>query len=281
MRTIVLAGLSVIAGVTSALAADVGPFAIDVRGGFTTASMSQLNADAQKSVDDFKDNAFINGDTVDDASYTKLSGGAYVRGGLSYAVSPLLSLGARGGYMSAGQGKLVMNSHSSVPDGFGGTINTVTRQTSKFTATAIPIMVGGSVRRPVSDRFAWTGALYVGEGMATFNTDDNGTGSVTDTLFSFSSSYTAAGKSTYTGSALALEVTVGFDYQLASSLSLGGDLGYHMLKVAKVKATDDVDYDGDGVADVRKGDVYVDDKNNAIPIDFSGISAVAQLTLHI
>jgi hypothetical protein len=73
------------------------------------------------------------------------------------------------------------------------------------------------------------------------------------------------------------EVLVGGAYQVAPGVSAGLDVGYRLLKVSKMKATKDLDFDNDGVIDVKKNDVYEDANNKAIPFDLGGLIAVAKV----
>jgi hypothetical protein len=69
------------------------------------------------------------------------------------------------------------------------------------------------------------------------------------------------------------------DYRVSESMGIGVDLCYLGMKADRVEAVKDLDIDGDGTADVKKGDAIQDENGKDVPLDLSGVQLSVALNL--
>lgn len=127
------------------------------------------------------------------------------------------------------------------------------------------VLFGGWMQggRPVG--FHYRGSLYWGPA---FGVADE-TFSVSTFTPPFSTDFSAF--IPYAGSTFAVEISGGCGYGLSRTLSLYVEMALLMAKIQKMEAEENVDVDGDGIDDVRKGDAFSDDSGNTLAFDFSGV----------
>lgn len=189
------------------------------------------------------------------AEVKKISAIAGIGAEFGMGVSESVLLCARAGFMKT----QVTSAELSVP----------LLGSAKFEAwgTAMPVMAGFRYMIPIDDNL-WAGFGAFG-GVAKVTANARATTEllgVEDTV-----------SMDYEGTPLALEGLLCFDYRVSEGMSIGGDLGYTSIKAETMKVARDIDYDGDGVVDVEKGDKIVDGNGEDIAMDLSGVAFALSL----
>ena len=179
---------------------------------------------------------------------------------LGYQIASQGGLGARLGYLTTGD--ITMKVTGS---GDGGES---IKETGTIEMSAISLLVGGWIEGGDKSGMNYSGYLYVGPTFATsetameFDFVDTGLG------IEFSGDYSYEAK----GSGLGAEIggKVGYGFNERTSVFVEG--GYRMQTIEKMKATEDVDTDDDGIDDIEEGDTSDDMDGDPVEVVLSGIS---------
>lgn len=127
------------------------------------------------------------------------------------------------------------------------------------------VLFGGWVQGGRTVGFHYRGSLYWGPAFGVADETFSGA------LFAFPVSTSFSAFIPYEGNTFAVEISGGLGYGLSRTLSLYVDVALLMAKIPRMEAMENVDVDGDGIDDVRKGEAFSDNSGNILAFDFSGL----------
>ena len=177
-------------------------YKVAVWGGFGTASGGVLN-----DMLDFFDTAGWDVTKVSTAIPFGIEG--------TYEVIDNLAVGLRLGLIMANQGKASIDAPP------------LASMDMKYTASAVPVMVGGRYSVPIDGKLSVSGGLFAG--IASVNLKSE----MESTILGFSTEKSSSDGAT----GVAAEVLLGATYKLAANWALGLDVGYRLVSV-KAEAAD-------------------------------------------
>ncbi len=187
--------------------------------------------------------------------------GATIGAEVGYLVNPTLGLGVKVG---------VLQPPDLTSEVTGtGDFNETLKYSETIETSLIPLLFGGWVEGGKPVGFHYRGSLFLGPSFG--SGEAKLSHSFTDPTGFFPNESLSA-TVPLSGNAFAFEVGAGVGYGLSDTLSLFVDVLYLAANVKEMKATKDVDVNGDGVIDVKKGDADTDANNKAIAYNFSGLN---------
>ena len=221
--------------------------------GYGTVSMGDINDSQDVQA------AFVRaaGGTAD---VTSMSGGLMVgvEGGMY--VIPKVMAGMRIGYLSAGEAKIKCNFTQSA--GFGAwAVSTSTTSENTFSASVIPIQVGGRYVHDLNDKLAVSGGLFVGLGLASGT--GKSTSSSSSTIAGVTTSVASSTSEDFSGTGAAVDILGGIAYKINPMISAGLDLGYRILSTS---------------LEDSHGNKVVNAAGTEFGMDFSGLTVEAKVS---
>jgi len=232
----------ILAAACLALAATARASFVDVNafGGFTTLTMGDFNGEMDKSAASTL-TLIPAGSTVET---THVNNGLYIGADAGFAFFPIVKIGPRIEYISAGQAKLVVTTPGS----------TVTNTIDSSLLMA-ELGVSSDWGLPLSG-LSVSGGLWGGWGMA--NGSDKYSGFNTP----------ADGTYTLSGSGLTAEAAARLKYSIIPLLSVGLELGYRYAPISKLTADKDLPGQSDGDKKVLQKNGSTD----PVAMDYSGLN---------
>lgn len=249
----------------------VGGFTFEITGGFGSAYFKELVTALDGYVDEeaqwFVDYLYVNGsDGRAWVTYGKPVGGWEATASAFYSLGPRWDVGLRTVYFAPGE--IV---HEITGTGvYGERIDVLQRLRSDVTA----VLAGARwVNRSASNRNLWTLGLMAGPAFArsALTVDDV----FTDPYFGVNEPWhytiNSAGNGVY------VQFSFSTEYALSEQFGIVLGAGYHYCAIPQMKATGSVDWDGDSVNEVEKGDVMQTVSGRDVWFNFSGIDLNAGL----
>jgi hypothetical protein len=136
-----------------------------------------------------------------------------------------------------------------------------------MSVTNLPILVGFWLNHDLSNDVALRGSLFAGPAIGhAVLTDD---WELTGPSFGASKGSSIVA---YQGTTFAADLGGEIDWRWTRRLTLVIGLGYRYCRFVSMRAAGNADIDGDGYADVLKGDAFQDGRGRAVPFDFSGLT---------
>lgn len=179
---------------------------------------------------------------------------------LDYQVVPQGGFGVRLGYLNAGDISMKVTGSG---DG-GESID----ESATISLSAKSVLVGGWFESGEKTGVNYSGYIYVGPTFYTWEVSDDL--DFKDTGLGVSINYDYNYEAT--GSSFGAELGGRVGYGINEKTSLFVEGGYRIQAIEKLKITEDVDVDGDGIDDIDKGDVVDDMDGDPLEVVLSGIS---------
>jgi len=248
MKKILAIGLLACACASAAFAAETGTtpdptvrLGVDVD--YTMLAMDQVNKQLNKGI-----------------NVTNLNSGFSGMLDLDVAVAPFLTIGARTGYLNAGQAVATYD-------------YLLFNQTTTYNTSLIPLEIGLGTNFAIpATPLSIMAGIYGGYGFAS--------ASIKNEFSTLGQTVTVT--QPYTGGGFVGDLAAALNIKLFSALSFNLNGGYRLAKISQMTQSQDVSYTGlPGVSIPvgSKGDVLKDSDNNDMVFDYSGFHAGAGLSL--
>lgn len=244
-----------------------GHVLIGVLGGASFGAPRQLNASRQSFLDlgvaEVEANGYSKTITND-----RVSDGAMWGGEILYAIKQGLAVGFRVGIQSQPTAKLSLASATSMSTGYSMQTSTKYSISDDYSASVIPVQVGGRYEYAVNTKLTLVGGLFLGYAFATLTESGN---YEEDVGYQTVYGWTSYGgphtwNETWSGSGFAGDALLGVELGLTDNLAVTLDLGYRLLNIASLTAeTNNKVVTGDlvplgypkrTVVAIKAGDVY-------------------------
>ncbi len=187
-------------------------------------------------------------------SLTKFSSGILVSLGLSYGITPNLSIGPKIGYLNCSPAEVYGETSIQL---FGRPVFFKIKATGE-TSLIYP-MIGAVYSATGADKINLTAGLYLGYSFANF---------IIKREQEMPDGTSQKFEIPYEGKNIIANISFGINYDIISNVSVGVSFGYRTAKIDELKATKDVPE-----ANVKKGDTLKDADDKPVPADYSGINA--------
>ncbi len=189
-------------------------------------------------------------------------GGLNVEGEIGYALTEHIGIGGRLGWFQPGE----MAARGDAQGTYRGH-DAFSAYSDSVSLLLVPLLMGGWIEssEDESGLRAW-GSLFFGPAIA--RGEFRHQYQVTVPALSIREGFNKS--VLFTGRTFAVEIGGGLNKVVTKHFAVFIEAGYRLANVMHMTAAQDVDFNDDGVVDVKKGERYTNSKNQPVQFDFSG-----------
>jgi len=222
---------------------------------------ADLNTEGNLAVDSFLTYLHSTGSNGT-ASYTltEVSGGINLAGNLLYMLNDNIGIGARLNYIKPNDMELKVKGSGIYSESYS--------ITNKLSFELISPLFEICLQN--SNLSGLEYGLIIGGGIGFGDITQDMTVRLIDPFYNINQSSSASVSSSGSGFDFYMSANAG--YKVSEIVTLFAMVGYNYCNINEMTSNENVDFDGDGVYDILKGDKYKDSSGEIVNFDFSGIS---------